>query len=46
MSKFYKVMQAHYSPPSRAEVKDEWSYTSSSPPILHGIDREDFTFNP
>jgi hypothetical protein len=45
VSKFCKVMQAHYSPPYRAEVKDEWSYTSSPPP-LHGIDREDFTFNP
>jgi hypothetical protein len=43
MSKFCKVMQAHYSPPSSAEVKNEWSYTSP-PPTLHGIDREDFTF--
>jgi hypothetical protein len=31
MSKFYKVMQAHYLPPSRAEVKDEWSYASFPP---------------
>jgi len=42
MSKFCKVMQAHYSPPSSAEDKDEWSYTSSPPVILHGIDREDY----
>ena len=42
---FCKVMQAHYSPPSSAEGKDEWGYTSSHPATLHDIEREDFTFN-
>jgi len=33
----------HSSAPS-VEVKNEWSYTSSSPIHLHGIERGGFTF--
>jgi len=33
-----------HSCPSSAEVKNEWSYTSTSPTCLHGLDREKFTF--
>jgi hypothetical protein len=29
---------------SNTEVKNEWSYTASSPVRLHGVDRENFTF--
>jgi len=28
----------------RAEVKNEWSHTSTPPTCLHGADRENFTF--
>jgi hypothetical protein len=42
------VKQAGYevnqSPPSSAVVKNEWSYTFTSPVCLHGMDRENFTF--
>jgi hypothetical protein len=31
-------------PPSSAKVKHEWSYTSSPPMCLYGVDRENFTF--
>ena len=30
-------------PPSGADVKNEWSFTSAPPICLHGVDR-DFTF--
>jgi len=30
--------------PSGAKVKNEWSYTSTPPICLHGVDRDDFTF--
>jgi hypothetical protein len=30
------------SPPSSAEVKDEWSYTSTPLICLHGMDRDNF----
>jgi hypothetical protein len=30
--------------PSSAEAKNEWSYTSSSPISLHGVDWENFNF--
>jgi len=33
-----------HSPSSSAEVKNEWSYTSTSPICLHGMDRENFNF--
>ena len=33
------------SPPSKAEVKNGWSYTSSPPIRLHGVDKENFTSN-
>jgi hypothetical protein len=34
-----------HSLPSSAEVKNEWSYTSTTPICLHGANREKFTFN-
>jgi len=34
----------HNSPSSSAEVKNEWSYTSSSSPWLHGLDRINLSF--
>ena len=33
-----------HSPPPSAEVKSEWSCTSTSPTYLHGADRHNFTF--
>jgi hypothetical protein len=44
------VREADHSPPSSAEVKDEWSYSSTPPMRLHGIvlikkkQRGNFTF--
>ena len=32
------------SPPSSAEVKNEWSYTSTAPTGLHGVERSNFPF--
>jgi hypothetical protein len=29
---------------SNAEVKNEWSYTTTHPMCLHGVDRDNFTF--
>jgi hypothetical protein len=37
--------EVDHSNPSGAEVKKEWSYTSTPPIHLHGVDREKFTFN-
>jgi hypothetical protein len=34
----------NHSPPSSAEVKNEWSYTSTHPICLHGKDKENLTF--
>jgi hypothetical protein len=34
-----------HSPPSRAEVKNEWSYTSAPCICLQGMDREGFNFD-
>jgi len=34
---------ADHSPSFSAEVKNEWSYTSTSPVCLHGVDRNTFT---
>jgi hypothetical protein len=31
-------------PPSHVEVKNEWSFTSSLPPRLYDVDRENFPF--
>jgi hypothetical protein len=36
--------EVNHSPPSSAEVKNEWSYTSTLPTCLHGVDRENFNF--
>lgn len=33
-----------HSPPSRFDVKNEWSDTSTPPTCLHSVDRENFTF--
>lgn len=32
----------YHSPPSSPEVKSKWSYTSTPPISLHGVDRENF----
>jgi len=34
---------ADHSSPSRAEVKNDWSYTSTPPIRLNGVDRDKFT---
>jgi hypothetical protein len=34
--------EVNYSPPSSAQVKNEWSYPSTPPTRLHGMDRENF----
>jgi hypothetical protein len=36
--------EADHSPPSSAEVKREWNYTSTPPISLHGIYRDNFTY--
>ena len=36
--------EVNHSPPSSAVVKNEWSYTCTSPVYLHGMDRENFSF--
>jgi len=35
---------AYHFPPSRAEIKNEWSYTSIPPIYLHSVERDNFTF--
>jgi len=35
--------EVYPSPPSRAEVKNEWSCTPSLPIRFHGVNRYDFT---
>jgi hypothetical protein len=30
--------------PSRAQIKNEWSYTFTPPPFLHGVSRGNFAF--
>jgi hypothetical protein len=35
-----------YSPPSGADIRNEWSYTSSYPLCPQGVDRENFFFGP
>jgi len=34
----------HHAPPSRAEVKNEWSSTTFLPIYLHSVDRENLYF--
>jgi hypothetical protein len=36
--------EADYSPPSTAEVKNDWSYTSTHPTSLQGMYKNNFTF--
>ena len=36
-------LEADHLPPSTAEFKNEWSYTSSPPVCLHRVDRDIFT---
>jgi hypothetical protein len=36
--------EADHSPPSSAEIKNEWRYTSTPPVYLHDVDRNTFTF--
>jgi len=36
--------EVDYLPPSIAEVKNEWSYTSTLSTYLHGLCRNNFTF--
>jgi hypothetical protein len=35
-------LQTDHSPPSKAQVKNEWSYTSAPPICLNYLDREEF----
>jgi hypothetical protein len=37
-------VKVKHSPPTGAEVKIEWSYTSTSPVCLHGLDNESIFF--
>jgi hypothetical protein len=36
--------EANHSPPSCAEIKNEWRYISAYAVCLHGMDKENFTF--
>ena len=36
--------KADHSPPSTAEVENEWSFISTLPPFLHGVYRDKFNF--
>ena len=38
-------LHVDHSSPTSPEVKNEWSYTSSSPTCLHGVDRGNVTFS-
>jgi len=48
MGYFLRVKQpgceVDYSSPYRAEVKNEWSYTSAPPTCLHDVDGKHFSF--
>ena len=37
-------VSSDYFPPACAEVKNVWSYTSTPPICLRGVDTENFTF--
>ena len=39
-----KAVEVNHSPTSCAQVKNEWSYSSTPPVCLHGIQRDTFTF--
>jgi hypothetical protein len=34
----------NHSPPSRAEFRNDWSYTATPPICLYGMERENFNF--
>jgi len=36
--------QVDYSPPSKAEVKNAWRYTSTPPVCFQGVDKDKFIF--
>jgi hypothetical protein len=36
--------ELHHSHPCTDEVKNEWSYTSTPPVRLHGVDRDKYNF--
>jgi len=38
--------EGNHSPPSSAEVKNQWNYAPVPPIGLHILDRENFTFPP
>ena len=40
----YSNGEVNHSPPTSAKVKNEWSYTSTSPIWVHGMDKENFSF--
>ena len=40
----WPLREVNHSPPSSAEVKNKWSYTSTPPICIHGVDRENFNF--
>ena len=40
----YIMNCTHYLPPSSAEVRNEWSYTSAAPICLPGVDMHNCTF--
>jgi hypothetical protein len=44
------MLEVNHSPPSSVKIKEEWSYTSSSPVCLRGVVWENFasfrTMNP
>jgi hypothetical protein len=39
-----RVREFDHSPPSSAEVKNEWRCTFNAPVLLHVVDRDKFTF--
>jgi hypothetical protein len=39
-----RVHEGYHSPSSNAEVKNEWSYTSTPPIFLQNIDRDNFVY--
>jgi hypothetical protein len=39
-------LEVDHSPPSNADIKNEWSYTCTHPVFFHGVDRNNFTVLP
>lgn len=37
--------EVYHSPPSSAEIRNEWIYTSAPSACLHGAEKENFTFS-